>query len=150
MDISHFDLFNDGELRAIAKGGHCAVEAWVHIRSGNTEVTTWHQSLARAELTRRKQERELLGELDQIELEALGAFDSGESLSFRKAYEIVGYIGEACHICPSCTTEKEKKTLRPLFLSEALDYRDSDFNHGCTDQKNAPSCDRCIELLDID
>lgn len=78
MTLEHFDLFTDEELKAIAKGGHCMVEAWLHVRQGDSTVSNWHKSLAKAQLTKRQQERELQSKLDQVALEALGAYDSGE------------------------------------------------------------------------
>jgi hypothetical protein len=53
------------------------------------------------------------------------------------------------HVCLNCITPSEEKTFTPLYHSDLWDYTYADFDLGCSDSPNFPSCDRCLEEIEF-
>ena len=60
-----FHLFSDSELRSIAQGSPCAVEAWLHVNH-STEVTPTQQQQAKTELWKRDFQKNLQDQIESL------------------------------------------------------------------------------------
>ena len=53
------------------------------------------------------------------------------------------------HVCLSCVTPEEEKIFTPLYHSDLFEYAYADYELGCSDSPNYPSCDRCREEIEF-